>query len=110
MPVTIVSVGSGLGYGNLGYSHFAIQDYGLMRLFPNILILSPGNLDELDKIMKLIIKKPGPSYLRLDKDKASSKFQIKDKIIEPGKIYRLKKGIKEKIILTTGNVKILQRR
>ena len=43
LPVTIVSVGSGVGYGNLGYSHHALQDYALMRSFPNMLILSPGN-------------------------------------------------------------------
>ena len=36
LPVTIVSVGGGLAYGNLGYSHHAVQDYGLMRLFPNM--------------------------------------------------------------------------
>ena len=104
LPVTIVSVGSGLGYGNLGYSHFALQDYALMRLFPNMLILSPGNLDELNKIIRFITNKPSPSYLRLDKDEPSSSYKIKDKKIEPGKIYKLKNGIKEKVILTTGNV------
>ena len=62
LPVTIVSVGSGLGYGNLGYSHFALQDYALMRLFPNMLILSPGNLDELYKIIKFITNKPLTSF------------------------------------------------
>ena len=104
LPVTIVSVGSGLGYGNLGYSHFALQDYALMRLFPNMLILSPGNLDELYKIIKFITNKPLTSYLRLDKDKPSSDYTIRDKQIVPGKIYKLKHGIKEKVILTTGNV------
>ena len=29
LPVTIVSVGAGLGYGNLGYTHHALQDYAL---------------------------------------------------------------------------------
>ena len=38
LPVTIVSVGAGVSYGHLGYSHHALQDYGLMRLFPNMLI------------------------------------------------------------------------
>ena len=28
LPVTIVTVGGGLSYGNLGYSHHALQDYG----------------------------------------------------------------------------------
>ena len=75
-----------------------------MRLFPNMLILSPGNLDELYKIIKFITNKPLTSYLRLDKDKPSSDYTIRDKQIVPGKIYKLKHGIKEKVILTTGNV------
>ena len=32
LPVTVVSVGGGVAYGNLGYSHHAIQDYGLIRM------------------------------------------------------------------------------
>ena len=28
LPVTVVAVGGGVAYGNLGYSHHAIQDYG----------------------------------------------------------------------------------
>ena len=31
LPVTVVTVGGGLSYGNLGYSHHAVQDFGLMR-------------------------------------------------------------------------------
>ena len=38
LSVTVVSIGAGLGYGNLGYSRHAIQDYALMRSFPNTLI------------------------------------------------------------------------
>ena len=38
LPVTIVNVGSGISYGNLGYSHHSIQDYALMRAMPNLLI------------------------------------------------------------------------
>ena len=103
LPVTIVSVGSGLGYGHLGYTHHALQDYALMRIFPNMLIISPGNNYELIKSLNYIIKNPQPSYLRLDKDEVINKITIKEKII-PGKIIRLIKGNKKKIVLTTGNV------
>ena len=41
LPVTVVSVGGGLAYGSLGYSHHAVQDYALIRSFPNMLIASP---------------------------------------------------------------------
>ena len=67
LSVTVVSVGSGLGYGNLGYSHHAIQDYALMRSFPNTLIAAPSNNQEVDAAIKYLLKNPQPSYLRLDK-------------------------------------------
>ena len=40
LPVTIVSAGAGVGYGNLGYSHHAIQDYSLIRSFPNMISIT----------------------------------------------------------------------
>ena len=42
LSVTVVSVGAGVGYGNLGYTHHGLQDYSLIRSFPNTLIASPG--------------------------------------------------------------------
>ena len=61
LSVTVVSVGSGLGYGNLGYSHHAIQDYALMRSFPNTLIVSPSNNKEVEGSMNYLLKNPQPS-------------------------------------------------
>ena len=34
--VTIVSVGSGFSYGQLGMSHFATEDISIMRSLPNL--------------------------------------------------------------------------
>ena len=56
LPVTIVTVGGGLAYGNLGYSHHAVQDYGLIRLMPNTLILSPGDPIEVRACMDYLAK------------------------------------------------------
>ena len=104
LPVTIVSVGSGLGYGNLGYSHHALQDYSLMRSFPNMLILSPGNNDELTSSLKFIVKNPQPSYLRLDKDESIQDNQNKYLKIEPGKPIKILDGSKKNAIIVTGTM------
>ena len=105
LSVTIVSVGSGVGYGNLGYSHHGLQDYSLMRSFPNMLIASPGDVMECRACIRYLIKNPQPSYLRLDK---SSNYKIHDKIptIYPGKWLEVlkKKNNKDSIYLTTGAV------
>ena len=105
LPVTIVSVGAGLGYGNLGYSHHAIQDYALMRSFPNTVIASPSNNQEVECVMSYLLKNPQPSYLRLDK---SLELDCDKKIssINPGKwiFYKNKNKKNKNLILSTGSV------
>lgn len=67
LPVTVVTVGGGLSYGNLGYSHHAVQDYGLMRGMPGMLIAAPGDPWEVRACMRYLLAHPQPSYLRLGK-------------------------------------------
>ena len=105
LPVTIVSVGAGVGYGNLGYTHHALQDYSLMRSFPNTIIAAPGDIMEVKSCMTYLIKNPQPSYLRLDK---SSNYKIHEKLpkVSPGKWIKVSDNLREKktIYLTTGAV------
>jgi transketolase len=65
LPVTIVSVGGGLVYGNMGYSHHAVQDYAIMRVLPGMQILAPGDPHEVELCLNLSLDYQGPSYLRL---------------------------------------------
>ena len=65
--VTIVSVGGGVAYGNMGYSHHAVQDYALVRSLPNMLIASPGDPNETSACVRYLLSNPQPSYLRLGK-------------------------------------------
>lgn len=67
LPVCTVSVGGGVAYGSMGYSHHAIQDYALMRSFPNMLILSPVDASETELCMNYLQVYSGPAYLRLHK-------------------------------------------
>jgi transketolase len=105
LPVTIVSVGSGVGYGNLGYTHHNLQDYSLMRSFPNMLIASPGDVMEVRACVRYLINNPQPSYLRLDK---GSNFTVHKKIpkIYPGKWLSVtsQKNNSAVAYLTTGPV------
>ena len=103
LNVTIVSVGAGVGYGNLGYSHHAIQDYALMRSFPNMQIVSPSCDEELVNSMQYIFKKPGPKYLRLDKESIKSNWKTKKENLKPGKWVLIKKGRLKKAMLITGS-------
>jgi transketolase len=65
--VTITAVGSGLAYGNLGFSHHGIQDLAIMRALPHIKILSPCDPGEVRACVRYLAENPGPSYLRIGK-------------------------------------------
>ena len=101
LDVTIVTVGGGLAYGNLGYSHHAIQDYGLMRLFPEMTIISPGDPNEVESCMKFINEDNTPKYLRLRK--AGEKNHTKANInFTPGLWNPVIINDPKKIFLSTG--------
>ena len=101
LPVTVVAVGGGLSYGNLGYSHHAIQDLGLMRLFPEFEIVCPGDPYEVEFCLKSLISRPGPSYLRLKKS-GEKNFSSEELQITPGCWNKVKSTENGKIFLTTG--------
>ena len=67
LPVTVVAVGAGLAYGNLGYSHHAVQDIAVMRTLPEMTILSPADPGEARECTRWIVDNPRPSYLRIGK-------------------------------------------
>lgn len=67
IPVVTSTVGSGLAYGALGYTHHMIQDFALMRSLPNTLIASPTDPYEVISILDWHYKNPCPLYLRMHK-------------------------------------------
>lgn len=102
LSVTVVAVGGGLAYGNLGYSHHAVQDYGLMRLMPNMLIAAPGDPMELRACMRYLVANPQPSYLRLGKTGEPS-FHLTVPKVEPGIWLQIHTGGRgDRTLLTTG--------
>lgn len=92
LPVTVVSVGGGLAYGALGYSHHAVQDYALMRSFPNMLIAAPGDALEVRACMRYLVAHPQPSYLRLGKA-GEPVFHSAIPDVAPGKWLKIADGI-----------------
>jgi len=67
LPVVTCTVGSGVAYGNLGYSHHAIQDLSLMRSLPNMVIATPTDPSQVTMILDWHYMNPCPMYLRLHK-------------------------------------------
>lgn len=103
LPVTVVSVGGGLSYGSLGYSHHAVQDYALIRSFPGMLIAAPGDPMETRACMQYLAANPQPSYLRLGKA-GEPTFHERCPGIAPGQWVRVRgRPDARKALLCTGS-------
>lgn len=79
LDVTIVSIGGGFSYGQLGMSHHATEDISIMRSLPNIEVLVPASLKEVKGSVNHIMQNQGPTYLRLDKSNVN--YESKDEYI-----------------------------
>lgn len=69
--VRIVGVGAGFAYGNLGPSHHALEDAQILSALPNMMVLSPGSIDELEQLYHLTYEVPDAVYFRLGKDRGA---------------------------------------
>lgn len=65
LNVKLVGVGGGFTYGFEGFTHFALEDFSLMRTLPNMTIVAPADRFEAECIAKISYKHPGPMYIRL---------------------------------------------
>lgn len=63
--VVVVGTGAGLSYGHLSYTHFSVEDIGLMRLIPNMTIYCPSDPLEAAWATHEAIARKKPAYLRL---------------------------------------------
>ena len=102
LPVTIVCVGAGLAYGNLGYSHHAVQDIGVMRTLPNMTILSPADPGEARECTAWLCGHPRPAYLRLGKAGEADLHGVRG--IESGPLRVRDDGDRHTAIVATGSV------
>jgi transketolase len=102
LPVTVVSVGGGLAYGAMGYSHHTVQDYALIRSMPNMLIAAPCDDNEARACMRYLIERPQPSYLRLGRG-GEPEIHKNMPIVAPGKWVLVdKEKTTDYIVLSTG--------
>jgi len=104
LPVTIVGMGAGTIYANLGGTHTATEDISIARSLPNMQILSPCDTDELEQCVNFCCtKNKSPTYLRIGKSgeknltaNAFEKWQF-------GKIRKITNG-KEICIISHGPI------
>jgi transketolase len=101
LPVTVVAVGAGMAYGNLGYSHHCIQDIAALRGFPSMTILSPADPGETKACVKWLSDHPRPSYLRLGKAGEPTIHSLSTELNGPLKIVNNQANV---AIIGTGSI------
>ncbi len=69
VPVKIVGSHAGLSVGPDGATHQALEDIALMRVQPNMTVISPCDAEEAYKATLAAAAHPGPVYLRLAREK-----------------------------------------
>ena len=65
IPVTLIGVGLGYEYEQLGTTHFALEDERIISSLRNIEVVTPNNIDQLNSILDQSPSRP--RYLRLTK-------------------------------------------
>lgn len=65
LPVVIVGNGGGYGYGVMGATHHALEDYGTLLTFPNLRAYVPAFDGDVGAIAAALMTSTGPAYFRL---------------------------------------------
>lgn len=68
-PVKVVGSHAGISVGPDGGTHQALEDMALMRVIPNMDVISPCDAIEARKMTELLAKSGRPAYLRLAREK-----------------------------------------
>jgi len=76
----LVGTHSGMAIGKDGVTQMGLEDVSLMRSLPNMKVYQPATYNQCKEMLGLIIKKGGPSYLRLGRQPVPEIFKENENI------------------------------
>jgi transketolase len=97
--VTVVAVGGGFSYGQLGVSHFATEDLAIMRSLPGMTVVAPSDPWQAYELTMQLHARGGPAYLRIDKGSAG----LGAGPVELGKVRMVREG-SDAVLFATGGI------
>jgi transketolase len=65
LPVKLVGNGGGYGYGVMGGTHHALEDYGILLTLQGMRVYIPAFRDDVASMVHLVQSSPFPTYTRL---------------------------------------------
>lgn len=75
-PVKLIGNGGGYGYGVMGATHHALEDYGVLLTLPNLQVFVPAFKEDLPSMIQKCSVLPGPAYLRLGASETPKEFPL----------------------------------
>ncbi|MDR0221549.1 MAG: transketolase [Lachnospiraceae bacterium] len=90
--VKLVGIGSGLGLGPQGNTHYGLDDVSLMCTVPNMTVIVPADCAEVVKATEAAYFHDGPVYLRLCGESNTPIINKEDYDYRIGKAIRLREG------------------
>lgn len=93
LPVTVIGMGAGVIYSNLGSTHHTMEDIAVASAIPNMTVLAPCDPDEMGLATRwCATQSKSPVYMRLGK---AGEPNLTANAVDPfvlGKVRYLKKG------------------
>ncbi|MCF7954152.1 MAG: 1-deoxy-D-xylulose-5-phosphate synthase [Spirochaetales bacterium] len=80
LPVIIAGGYGGISDSFDGASHHALTDLAIMRAFPNMTVLSPGDGQEVKDALEEAMKINGPVYIRLSRNETPLLFEGRESL------------------------------
>jgi len=102
LPVRIVGVGAGFDYANNGFTHYGLEDVGIMRMQQGITTVVPADEAQASSAIRATYDLPGPVYYRLSKQNGLSLDGLNG-AFNLGYTNRILQG-KDILVLTIGSV------
>ncbi len=100
--VKICASHAGVTLGEDGATHQVLEDIGMMKMLPNMVVINPCDYNQTKAATIAIADYIGPVYLRFGRPKVPN-FTSEEQIFQIGKAINLKKG-KDVTIIATGHL------
>lgn len=91
LNVKLCATHAGITVGEDGGSHQCLEDIGLMRILPGMMVLQPADGYETAAMVKWLAEYEGPAYLRLSRAAVESVYE-QEKPFDPAAVPCLKNG------------------
>lgn len=99
--VKLVGRNGGISYSDLGATHHSLEDFSIIRMIPDVVILSPQDPNEIKNAVKAMLDYKGPVYMRIGSHPMPELFESKAFEIGKGDLVRDGEDV---AIITTGSL------